>query len=32
MDEDGSFKDRPIKYISFVLYCSALDEEHIIGP
>ncbi len=30
--EDESFKDLLIKYFSSVVYCSALDEEHIICP
>ncbi len=29
MVEDNSFKERLIKYFSSVIYCRALDEEHI---
>ncbi len=32
MVEDVSFKDRLLKYFSSVVYCSALDEQHIVCP
>ncbi len=32
MVEDKSFKEILIKYFSSVVYCSALDEEHIMCP
>ncbi len=32
MVEDVSFKDRLLKYINSVVYCSALDEQHIVCP
>ncbi len=30
--EDELFKERLIEYFSSVVYCSALDEEHVICP